>query len=87
VLNAFNESNVTDIQTNYNAISPSIATLKLPVTDEPSAIKYILTKGVVNEFNAFLNDATAPQRKNTALGLPTSFQGGRAVRLGVRFTF
>ncbi len=87
VLNAFNESNVTDIQTNYNAISPSISTLKLPVADEPEAIKYILTKGVVNEFNAFLNDPTAPQRKQTALGLPTSFQGGRAVRLGVRFTF
>jgi len=87
VLNAFNESNVTDLQTNFNAINPSISTLKLPVADEPAAIKYILNKGIVNEFNAFLNDSTAPQRKQTALGLPTSFQGGRAVRLGVRFTF
>jgi hypothetical protein len=35
-LNIFNESNILDNQTSYNAINPSIATLKLPVTDEPS---------------------------------------------------
>lgn len=86
-LNIFNESNILDNQTSYNAINPSIATLKLNVPDEPAAINYLLTKGIVNEFNAFLNDPTAPQRKQTALGLPTSFQTGRAIRLGVRFTF
>jgi len=87
VINLFNEANILDVQTSYNAINPSIATLKLPVADEPAAINYILTKGIVNEFNTFLNDSTAPQRKQTALGMPTTFQGGRQVRLGVRFTF
>ena len=86
-LNVFNESNILDNQTSYNAINPSIATLKLPVADEPAAINYILNKGVVNEFNAFLNDPTAPQRKQTALGMPITFQTGRAIRLGLRFTF
>lgn len=86
-LNLFNESNVLDNETSYNAINPSIGTLKLNVPDEPAALNYILSKGITNEFNAFLNDPAAPQRKQTALGLPTSFQTGRAIRLGVRFTF
>ncbi len=89
VLNIFNEANVLSIVTDPGAINPSIATLKLPasVTDEPKALNYILTNGILSNYQAFLNDATAPQRKQTALGLANGFQGGRQIRLGLRFTF
>jgi hypothetical protein len=82
-----NEANVMGVQSNVNAINPSIASLKLPVADEPEALNYVLTKGIINEFNAFLNDPTNPQRKQTAVGMGNSFQSGRGARLGVRFTF
>ena len=89
VLNIFNEANVLSIVTEPGAINPSISTLKLPasVTDEPKALNYILTNGILSNYQAFLNDATAPQRKQTALGLANGFQGGRQIRLGLRFTF
>jgi len=63
--------------------------LKLPatVTDEPSAINYILTNGIASNFNAFLNDPAFPQRKQTATGFSNRFQDGRGIRLGLRFTF
>jgi hypothetical protein len=87
VINLFNEANVMGVQSNVNAINPSIASLKLPVADEPEALNYVLTKGIINEFNAFLNDPANPQRKQTAVGMGNSFQSGRGARLGVRFTF
>ncbi|MDX2032516.1 MAG: TonB-dependent receptor [Blastocatellia bacterium] len=89
VLNVFNEANVLGVIANPGAINPSISTLGLPaaVNDEPKAINYILTTGLLNNYNTFLNDPAFPQRKNTALGLGNAFQGGRQVRLGVRFTF
>lgn len=89
VINIFNEANVTSIVTNPAAINPSLAGLKLPatVTDEPKALNYILTNGIVSNFQAYLNDPALPQRKQTAYGFANGFQGGRQVRLGVRFTF
>lgn len=89
VLNIFNEGNVLGVVSSPGAINPSISTLGLPaaVNDEPKAINYILTTGILSNYNTFLNDPTAPQRKTTALGMGNSFQGGRQVRLGVRFTF
>jgi len=89
VINIFNEANVLTIVTDPAAINPSIATLNLPasVTDEPSALNYVLTNGILSNFNAYLNDPAAPQRKQTALGLANGFQGGRQIRLGLRFTF
>jgi hypothetical protein len=87
VINLFNEANVLTVLTEPAAISPSISTLKLPVSNEPEALNYVLTKGIVNEFNAYLNDPANPQRKNTALGYATGFQGGRQIRFGVRFNF
>lgn len=89
VLNIFNEANVLSIVTRPAAINPSLAQLGLPaaVNDEPKALNYILTNGILNNFNTYLNDPAAPQRKQTALGLSDSFQGGRQIRLGLRFTF
>ena len=89
VLNVFNEANVLTIVTEPGAINPSIATLGLPasITDEPKALNYVLTNGILSNYQAFLNDPAAPQRKQTAQGLPNSFQGGRQIRLGLRFTF
>jgi hypothetical protein len=77
------------VQTNLNGINPSISTLKLPATAQTpgSAINYILTNGIVDNFNAFLNDPTAPQRKQTAAGLGNRFQDGRGIRLGLTFKF
>lgn len=89
VLNLFNEANVLGLVNTPAGVNPSLATLGLPtsINDEPKEIKYILTNGIVNEFNAYLNSAANPQRKNTAYGLANSFQGGRQVRFGVGFTF
>ncbi|MFN0121695.1 MAG: carboxypeptidase regulatory-like domain-containing protein [Blastocatellia bacterium] len=87
VLNLFNEANVLGLNTTPHGISPTPSTLRLPATDEPSALKRVLSNGIVSEFNAYLNDPALPQRKNSAYGLANNFQGGRAIRLGVRFTF
>lgn len=87
VLNLFNEANVLDLFNDPSGINPSPSSLGLASLDEPALLKRLLTQGILTEYNAFLNDPAVPQRKNTALGLPTSFQGGRQVRLGVRFTF
>ncbi|HEX5083305.1 MAG TPA: hypothetical protein VFY40_14765, partial [Blastocatellia bacterium] len=89
VTNLFNQASVLGVQTNLNAVNPSVATLNLPasVATTADAINYILTNGIVDNFNAFLNDPTAPQRKQTAAGLSNRFQDGRGIRLGVRFTF
>ena len=89
VLNLFNEANVLYFVDTPAGINPSLGTLGLPatVTNEPQALNYILTNGITSQFQAYLNSTTAPQRKNTAVGLANSFQGGRQVRFGVRFTF
>ncbi|HXG64028.1 MAG TPA: TonB-dependent receptor [Blastocatellia bacterium] len=85
VLNLFNESNAL---TAFNQIVGTGTTgANLNLGDEPETINRLLTQGVLNEVLAFLNDPAAPQRRNTALGLPTFFQAGRQVRLGVRFSF
>lgn len=89
VLNLFNEGNVLTVSSNPGAINPSLGTLGLPaaVNDEPKAINYILTTGILSQYNAFLNDPAFPQRKNTALGMGANFQAGRQIRMGLRFTF
>ncbi|MBL8205968.1 MAG: TonB-dependent receptor [Blastocatellia bacterium] len=89
VLNLFNEANTLYLVDTPAGINPSLGTLGLPatVTNEPQALNYILTNGITSQFQAYLNSTTAPQRKNTAVGLANSFQGGRQVRLGIRFTF
>jgi hypothetical protein len=90
VSNLFNESNVLGVSSNPEGISTSLSGLKLPstVTNEPQALNYILTNGIVQQYdNNFLGDATKPERKNTALGMANSFQGGRSIRLGIRFNF
>jgi len=83
----FNEANILGKVSTPAGVNPSISTLKLPVTDEPSALNYVLTKGITSEFNAYLNDPTAPQRKNTAYGMANSFQGPRVIRFAVKFAF
>jgi hypothetical protein len=88
--NLFNEANVLGVQSNPAYLSASISSLKLPasVTDEPSALNYILTNGIIKEFDQnFLGDTSKPQNKDTALMMPNSFQGGREIRLGIRFNF
>ena len=89
MLNLFNQATVLAVQTNITGLNPDIAGLKLPatVTDEPSALNYILTNGIVDNFNGFLNDPAAPQRKQTAYGFSNRFQDGRGIRLGLRFRF
>lgn len=89
VLNLFNEANTLYLVDTPAAINPSLGTLGLPasVTNEPQALNYILTNGITAQLNAYLNSSTAPQRRNTAYGLPNSFQSPRQVRFGVRFLF
>jgi hypothetical protein len=87
VLNLFNEDNVLGVLNTPAGVNPSIGTLGLPVADEPEALNYILTNGITSQFNTYLNDPTAPQRKNTAYGMANSFQSFRAVRFGVKFNF
>ena len=89
VLNLFNEANTLYLVDTPAAINPSLGTLGLPatVTNEPQALNYILTNGIRANVDAYLNSSTAPQRRNTAYGLPNSFQSGRQVRFGVRLTF
>lgn len=88
-LNLFNRASVLGQVDNPGAVNPALSTLGLPATvnDEPKAINYILTNGIATQYDAYLNSAANPQRKQTALGYGNSFQGGRAIRLGVRFTF
>lgn len=87
VLNLFDEANVLGRNTLRAGVNPSIATLGLPVSGEPAALNYILTNGIVSNWDAYINSTAAPQRKNTAYGMDNLFQGPRAVRLGVRFSF
>jgi hypothetical protein len=89
VLNLFDEKNTLGLVNDPAAVNPSLAGLKLPssVTNEPEAINYILTNGIVPYFDAYLNDPANPQRKQGALGMANAFQGPRAVRLALRFSF
>ena len=87
VLNVFDEANVLGRNTSPAGVNPSIATLRLPVANEPEALNYILTNGIMSNWNTYINDATAPQRRNTAYGMDNLFQGPRAIRLGVKFNF
>jgi hypothetical protein len=57
------------------------------VLDEVAAINYLLTNGILDRVQAYVNNPATPQLTNSARGLPTGFQGARSVRLGVRFTF
>jgi len=87
--NVFNERNVLNRVNTPAAVNPSISTLRLPssVTGEPAALNYILTNGISSNWDAFLNDPAAPQRKNTAFGMANLFQTPRAIRVGVKFSF
>ncbi len=87
VINLFNEANILDRFNDPGGINPSPSGLGLASLDEPTLLKRLLTQGILTEYRNFLNDTASPQRKNTALGLANSFQGGRQVRMGVRFTF
>ncbi len=87
LLNLFNEDNVLGFLNTPAGVNPSIGTLGLPVADEPEALNYILTNGIVPQFETYLNSAAAPQRKNTAYGMDNAFQGFRTVRFGVKFNF
>lgn len=88
VLNIFNEANVLRVQNSIQG-SGTLTTASLPLgtNSEVEAINIFLTQGIINQVNAFFNDAANPQRRNTSLGLANGFQGGREVRFGVRFEF
>lgn len=85
--NLFDEENVLGVNTTPNGVGFSIANLNLPVADEPEALNYVLTNGIVPNINAMLDDPARPQNRNTAYGMANSFQGARSVRLGVKFQF
>ncbi len=87
VLNLFNEDNVLALWNTPAGVNPSISTLRLPVADEPEALNYVLTNGIVPQFNAYLNDPANPQRKDSAYGMARAFQNFRTVRFGVKFQF
>jgi hypothetical protein len=89
VINLFNEANTLTVVRTPASINPDRATLNLPasVNSNGAALGYILTNGIVSNFNNFLNNPANPERKNTALGFANGFQGGRQIRMGVRFTF
>lgn len=87
VLNLFDEANVLGFFNTPAGVNPSIGTLGLPVSNEPEALNYILTNGIESQFNAYLNNAANPQRKNTAYGMDNRFQSERTVRFGVKFSF
>ncbi|MGH9834292.1 MAG: hypothetical protein ACRD9Y_14825, partial [Blastocatellia bacterium] len=57
------------------------------VLDEVAAINFLLNNGILNQVKAYVNNPATPQLINSARRLPNGFQGGRAVRIGVRFTF
>lgn len=86
-LNVFNEANILGKVNTPAGVNPSISTLRLPVTDEPAALNYILTTGILPQWSAYLNDPAAPQRVNTAFGMANSFQGPRVIRFGLKFAF
>ena len=90
----FNVLNVFNNASPLNAFTQTVgtgtvtgATLNYTPSDEVSAINRLLTQGILNDVNSYINSAAAPQRRNTAVGLTNNFQGGRSIRLGVRFTF
>jgi hypothetical protein len=85
--NLFDEKNVLGLFTTQNGVGYSIANLGLPVADEPEALNYVLTNGIVSNINTMLNNPAAPQNKNTAYGMANSFQSQRSVRLGLKFHF
>lgn len=89
VINIFNESNILGRVNTPSNVSTSIAGLGLPsaVDNEPKAINYVLTNGILSNFEAFYNNPATPERKNTALGLANSYQAGRQVRFALRFSF
>lgn len=87
VLNLFNEANVLNKVVTVGAINPGAATLGLTGMSPTEVIKYILTNGITDQYYTFLNDSAYPQRQNTAYGLSNSYQAGREMRWGVRFTF
>ncbi len=89
VINLFNEANVLGVSNTPSSVGTSIAGLKLPsnVTTEPQAINYVLTNGITSNFNAFVNDPAAPERKNTGYRFDNNWQGGRAIRFAFRFNF
>lgn len=89
VLNIFNQTSVMSRVDNPGAVNPSISTLKLPanITNEPQALNYVLTNGIIPNYEAFLADPANPQRKQTALNWDNAYQAPRSLRLGFRFMF
>jgi hypothetical protein len=85
--NLFDEQNVLGVFSTQNGVGYSIANLGLPVADEPEALNYVLTNGIVSNINTMLNNPAAPQNKNTAYGMANSFQSPRMMRVGVKFNF
>lgn len=87
ISNLFDEANILRKLNTPAGVNPSISTLRLPVTNEPEALNYILTNGILPNFETYLNDAAAPQRKNTAFGMANAFQDARTIRLGAKLMF
>jgi hypothetical protein len=88
VINLFNEDNILGLSTQVLGTGTTNAgNLGLGNIDEPAAINRLLNQGILSQVNAFLNDPANPQRRTTAYGLANAFQGGRQVRMGVKYTF
>jgi hypothetical protein len=89
VINLFNRASVLTLSDSAFAVNPSLGTLGLPaaIDDEPKALNYILTNGILPQLRAYLADPANPQRVDNSVNYGSEFQNGRAIRLGVRFTF
>jgi hypothetical protein len=84
ILNLFNEDNVTFINRTYGNTNLGG---NLGIGDEPQTIQKLLSSGIQTEILNFLRNPAAPERLRTEYGLPSTFQGPRVMRLGVRYIF
>lgn len=88
IINLFNESNVIGVNNNVLGTGTTNAgNLGLGAITEQEAINRLFTGGLGNQVNAYINNPANPERTNSALGLPNAFQGGRQIRMGVKFNF
>ncbi len=85
VLNLFDEANIINLFS--VPVSPINFGSNLGFGNEADTIKRILSGGALATAESILNDPAAPQNRNTAVGLPFTFQGQRQIRFGVRYNF
>jgi hypothetical protein len=83
-INLFDEENTL---LKVRTISPVNFGAALGLGDEPTTINRLLTQGILSNIEAYLADAANPQRRDTAYGMPSSFQGPRQLRLGLKVNF